>query len=401
MNKPVLPKSAPSMSSLSLKLPKADRSIETYQLAASRTFPAKLEGPLNRIAFSAVHTVADPFADNDPWLSVAVDWDKTIAFREHVWDLGLGVAEAMDTAQRGMGLDWPTSLELITRSVNAAKRRNALVFSGAGTDHLAVEDAKNLGDVIQAYEEQLSAVEKVGGRIILMASRALAKLGRSADDYANVYNRVLSQVREPVIIHWLGDMFDPALAGYWGNKDLDKAMDIAVAIINSNAAKVDGVKVSLLDKQREIDMRRRLDKRIKMYTGDDFNYAELIAGDSQGFSHALLGIFDAIAPAASYALSRLAAGDEAGFHDVLGPTVPLSRHIFKAPTRFYKTGVVFMAYLNGHQDHFTMVGGQESTRSTLHLAELFRLADKAGLLANPELATQRMKTVLAIHGIEP
>ena len=254
--------------------------------------------------------------------------------------------------------------------------------------------------MIRAYEEQIAAVEKAGGRIILMASRALAKIGRNADDYAKVYNRVLSQVREPVIIHWLGDMFDPALAGYWGTADLDKAMDIAVAIINANAAKVDGVKVSLLDKQREIDMRRRLDKNVKMYTGDDFNYAELIAGDEQGFSHALLGIFDAIAPAASYALSRLAAGDEAGFHDVLGPTVPLSRHIFKAPTRFYKTGIVFMAWLNGHQDHFTMVGGQESTRSTLHLAELFRLADKAGLLANPELATRRMKTWLSTRGIE-
>ncbi|MGY8661897.1 dihydrodipicolinate synthase family protein [Bradyrhizobium sp. UFLA05-109] len=395
MNKPV-----PPMSSLSLKLPRADRSIETYRLAASRSFPAKLEGTLNRVAFSAAHMVADPLADNDPWLSAAIDWDKTIAFREHVWDLGLGVAEAMDTAQRGMGLDWPTSLELITRSVAAAKRRNALVFSGAGTDHLAVEDAKSLDDVIRAYEDQIAAVEKVGGRIILMASRALAKLGRNADDYAKVYDRVLSQVREPVIIHWLGDMFDPALTGYWGTRDLDKAMDTAVAIIKGNALKVDGVKVSLLDKQREIDMRRRLDKRIKMYTGDDFNYAELIAGDEQGFSHALLGIFDAIAPAASYALSRLAVGDEAGFHDVLGPTVPLSRHIFKAPTRFYKTGVVFMAYLNGHQDHFTMVDGQESARSTLHLAELFRLADQAGLLANPEAATQRMKTVMAWRGIE-
>lgn len=395
MNKPVQP-----MSSLSLRLPKADRSLETYRLAASRTFPAKLAGTLNRIAFSAVHTVADPLADNDPWLSAAVDWDKTIAFREHIWDLGLGVAEAMDTAQRGMGLDWPTSLELITRSVAAAKRRDALVFSGAGTDHLAVEDARSLDDVIRAYEEQVAAVEKVGGRIILMCSRALAKLGRNADDYAKVYDRVLSGVAQPVIIHWLGDMFDPALTGYWGTGDLDKAMDTAIAIINGHAAKVDGVKVSLLDKQREIDMRRRLDKRIKMYTGDDFNYAELIAGDEQRFSHALLGIFDAIAPAASYALSRLAAGDQAGFHDVLGPTVPLSRHIFRAPTRFYKTGVVFMAYLNGHQDHFTMVGGQESARSTLHLAELFRLADRAGLLANPELATRRMKTVLASHGIE-
>jgi hypothetical protein len=396
MNKPVLP-----VSSLSLKLPGANRSIETYRLAASRAFPAKLQDKLNRVAFSAAHVVSDPLADVDPWLSAAIDWDKTIAFREHVWDLGLGVAEAMDTAQRGMGLDWPTSLELIQRSTRAAKARgNALVFSGAGTDHLAPEDAKTLEDVIGAYEEQIAAVEKAGGRIILMASRALARIGRGPDDYARVYDRVLSQVAEPVIIHWLGEMFDPALANYWGTSNLERAMDVAVGVVNANAPKVDGVKVSLLDKQREIDMRRRLDQRVKMYTGDDFNYAELIAGDQQGFSHALLGIFDAIAPAASYALSRLAAGDGKGFHDVLGPTVPLSRHIFKAPTRFYKTGIVFMAYLNGHQDHFTMVGGQESTRSTLHLAELFRLADQAGLLANPEVATRRMKAVLALRGIE-
>src|ERR1700758_4013410 len=240
MKKPVLP-----MSSLSLRLPRADRSLETYRLAASRTFPAKLDGTLNRVAFSAVHVVADPLADVDPWLSAAVDWDKTIAFREHVWDLGLGVAEAMDTAQRGMGLDWTTSLELITRSVRAAKARGALVFSGAGTDHLAVEDAKSIDDVIRAYEEQVAAVEKVGGRIILMASRALAKLGRNADDYAKVYGRVLSQVREGVIIHWLGDMFDPALTGYWGTKNLDEAMDTAGAIINAHAAKGDGVKISL------------------------------------------------------------------------------------------------------------------------------------------------------------
>lgn len=396
MNKPVLP-----VASLSLKLPNADRGIETYRLAGSRTYPSKLQGTLNRVAFSAAHVVADPLADVDPWLCTAIDWDRTIAFREHVWDLGLGVAEAMDTAQRGMGLDWPTSLELIRRSVAAARARGqALVFSGAGTDQLAPQDAKSLDDVIRAYEEQIAAVEKAGGRIILMASRALARLGRNPDDYARVYHRVLSQVREPVIIHWLGDMFDPALANYWGTAQLDQAMDVAVGIINANAAKVDGVKVSLLDMQREIDMRRRLHRNVKMYTGDDFNYAELIAGDSRGFSHALLGIFDAIAPAASYALSRLAAGDDKGFRDVLEPTVPLSRHIFRAPTRFYKTGVVFMAYLNGHQDHFTMVGGQESARSTLHLAELFRLADQAGLLADPEQATRRMRAVLALRGIE-
>jgi hypothetical protein len=395
MNKPVQP-----ISSLSLKLPKADRSIEAYRLAASRAFPSKLEGTLNRVAFSAAHVVADPLAESDPWVKGAIDWDRTIAFREHIWDLGLGVAEAMDTAQRGMGLDWPTSLELIQRSVAAAKPRGGLVFSGAGTDHLAVEDAKSLDDVIHAYEEQIAAVEKAGGRIILMASRALAKLGKSAEDYGRVYDRVLSQCSQPVIIHWLGDMFDPALANYWGTASLDIAMDIAVDVINRNASKVDGVKVSLLDAQREIDMRRRLRPEVKMYTGDDFNYAELIVGDDKGYSHALLGIFDAIAPAASYALSRLAAGDDKGFHDVLGPTVPLSRHIFKAPTRFYKTGIVFMAYLNGHQDHFTMIGGQESTRSTLHLAELFRLADQAGLLSNPEQATRRMKAILATRGIE-
>src|ERR1700720_1185871 len=389
MNKPVLP-----VSSQSLKLPTADRSIETYRLAASRSFPAKLDGTLNRVAFSAAHVVADPLVEGDPWLTAAIDWDRTIAFREHVWDLGLGVAEAMDTAQRGMGLDWPTSLELIERSVRAAKARgNALVFSGAGTDHLAPEDAKSLDDVIRAYEEQIAAVEKAGGRIILMASRALAKIGRGADDYARVYDRVLSQVSSPVIIHWLGDMFDPALANYWGTPNLDTAMDIAVGIINANAVKVDGGKVSLLDTQREIDMRRRLDKNVRMYTGDDFNYAELIAGDEYGFSHALLGIFDAIAPAASYALSRLAVGDDGGFHDVLGPTGPVSRPIFQAPTRFYKTGIVFMAYLNGHQDHFTMIGGQESARSTVHLADIFRLADKAGLLNDPDRATARMKAV--------
>jgi len=390
-----------TINALSIRLPQAGRSLESYKLSAPKSFPDRLGGPMNRIAFSAAHVVADPLADADPWLQAAIDWDKTIAYRERLWDLGLGVAEAMDTAQRGMGLDWPTSLELIRRSVGAAKARgDALVFSGAGTDHLPPENARGIDDVIRAYEEQFAAIEAVGGRIILMASRALARVAKSADDYVKVYDRILSQAKEPVIIHWLGDMFDPALAGYWGTSDLDAAMDTCVSIINSHAAKVDGVKISLLDKDKEIAMRRRLDKAVRMYTGDDFNYAELIAGDDQGYSHALLGIFDAIAPAASSALVSLAAGDLDAFHDVLAPTVPLSRHIFRAPTRFYKTGVVFMAYLNGHQDHFTMVGGQESARSTLHLAELFRLADKAGLLRDPDLAVERMRHVLATHGVE-
>jgi hypothetical protein len=299
-----------------------------------------------------------------------------------------------------MGVDWPTSLELIRRSVAAAKARGGLAFSGSGTDHLAPGQARGIDDVIRAYEEQIAAIEAVGGRIVLMASRALVRVARSADDYAKVYGHILRQVREPVIIHWLGDMFDPQLAGYWGSSDLDVAMANAVAIINDNAGKVDGVKVSLLDKGKEIAMRRKLKPGIRMYTGDDFNYAELIEGDQEGYSDALLGIFDVIAPAASAALVKLATNDRDGFHAILTPTVPLARHIFRAPTRFYKTGVVFMAYLNGHQDHFTLVGGQEGARSVLHLAELFRLADAAGLLRDPELALTRMRTVLAARGID-
>jgi hypothetical protein len=384
----------------SVRLPTADRRIETYHLSAPRNFPERITRPLNRIALAAAHMVADPLAETDPWLTPAIDWERTLAYRDYLWGLGLGVAEAMDTAQRGMGLDWAGALDLIGRSVRQAKATpGAVVFSGAGTDHLDPSAATSLDDVIGAYELQFEAIEALGGRIIMMASRALAKVAKGPDDYGTVYDRILSQASLPVIIHWLGDMFDPALAGYWGTADLDAAMDTAVDVINRNAAKVDGVKISLLDKDKEIAMRRRLDRAVKMYTGDDFNYAELIAGDDQGYSHALLGIFDAIAPAAAGALSALADDDLATFHDIFAPTVPLSRHIFRAPTRFYKTGVVFVAYLNGHQDHFTMVGGQESTRSTLHLAELFRLADQAGILRDPDQAAARMAAVMAVRGI--
>jgi hypothetical protein len=383
-----------------LRLPVAGGGLAPYTTRAPRNFPPAAP-PYNRIAYAAAHVVADPLADADPWLEPAVDWEATIAFRRHLWSLGLGVAEAMDTAQRGMGLDWPTSLELIRRTLDAAKDfPGALVGSGAGTDHLAAGDGVTIDGVIRAYEKQCAAVEKLGGRIVLMASRALVKAARSPDDYAKVYGRILAQVREPVIIHWLGEMFDPALAGYWGHADHAKAMDVAVAVVVANAAKVDGVKISLLDKDKEIAMRRRLPKGVRMYTGDDFNYAELIEGDAQGHSDALLGIFDAIAPAAAAALGALTRGDKTSFHDIFAPTVPLSRHIFRAPTRFYKTGVVFMAYLNGLQDHFVMVGGQESARSTLHLAELFRLADAAGLLLDQERAAARMRLVMAARGVE-
>ncbi len=381
-----------------IRLPAKDGRVEDYATKPPRKFP-KAAKPFNRVAYAAAHVVADPLADNDPWLTPAVDWETTLKFRSHLFALGLAVAEAMDTAQRGMGLDWPTSLELIKRSVALAKAEGGTVASGAGTDHLAPSPSLTLADVIAAYEEQCAAVEKAGGRIILMASRALAACAKSPDDYAKVYGRILSQVKEPVLIHWLGEMFDPALEGYWGDKDHWKAMETCLGILKANAPKVDGIKISLLDKDKEIAMRRRLPKGVRMYTGDDFNYAELIAGDAEGHSDALLGIFDAIAPAASAALGELARGAEKSFHEILAPTVPLSRHIFKAPTRFYKTGVVFMAYLNGLQEHFVMVGGQQSARSLLHLAELFRLADAAGLLADPDEACARMRRVLAVHGM--
>jgi hypothetical protein len=396
---------APILSSLKINLPTATGKLESFVLSEPRAYPDKAKGAFNRVAYSAAHVVADARAANDPWIDCSLDWEKTIAYREYLWDLGLGVAEAMDTAQRGMGLDWPTSLELIKRAVRAGKaweKRNgrpALIASGCGTDHLDLDKVRTIDQVIRAYEEQMAAIEAAGGRLIVMASRALARIAKSPADYERVYDHVLTQAREPVIIHWLGEMFDPALAGYWGNANHIEAMKTALAVINAHAAKVDGVKISLLDKDKEIVMRRQLAKGVRMYTGDDFNYAELIAGDDKGYSDALLGIFDAIAPAASAALTALAAGDRRRFDDILEPTVPLSRHIFKAPTRFYKTGVVFMAYLNGLQYHFVMVGGQQSARSIVHLAELFRLADRAGLLRDPDIARRRMVTVMALHGI--
>jgi hypothetical protein len=383
-----------------IALPNGARELETYRMGEPRVFAPRSNRPFNRIAYSAAHVVADPLADVDPWLEPAIDWDATIAYRRHLYGLGLGVAEAMDTAQRGMGLDWNTSQELIRRSLEAAQDiPGALIACGAGTDQLMISTETDLDDVIRAYEEQVAYIEDLGGRVILMASRALAACARSPDDYAAVYGRILSQVRNPVLIHWLGEMFDPALEGYWGHGDHMAAMDVALDVIAAHADKVDGIKISLLDKDKEIAMRRRLPDGVRMYSGDDFNYAELIAGDEVGYSDALLGIFDAIAPAASAALDALSGGDESVFHDILAPTVPLSRHIFRAPTRFYKTGVVFMAWLNGHQDHFVMVGGQESARSLQHLAELFRLADRAGLLPDPDLAAARMTELLAVHGI--
>jgi hypothetical protein len=383
-----------------ITLPTREGRTEAYRLRGPQSWGSNGTRKFDRIALAAAHVVADPLADVDPWLTPAIDWDATIAYRRHLWGLGLGVAEAMDTAQRGAGLDWPNALELIRRSVEAAREvTGAVVFCGVSTDQLPPSPSPSIDDVIRAYEEQIAAVEAVGGRVVLMSSRALATAATSPDDYARVYGRILAQVREPVIVHWLGDMFDPALKGYWGSADHLAAMDVCIDIVTEHAAKVDGIKLSLLDKDKEIRLRRRLPQGVRTYTGDDFNFAELISGDEQGYSDALLGIFDVIAPAASAALDAHARGDLGRYWKIFEPTVPLSRHIFKASTRFYKTGVVFLAYLNGHQSHFVMVGGQQSARSLLHLIEAFRLADAAGLIRDPDLAVARLTDVMRTHGL--
>ena len=389
------------MTALAIALPDETGRLAKYDLVA-RPIEAPA-GPhrFNRTAFTAVHVVADPFAAQEPGLGPAIDWDATLAFRRHILDLGLGVAEAMDTAQRGMGLDWPAAKTLIERTLaDAAPEERARIVSGVGTDQLHPADARSLDDVVAAYHAQLAAVQKAGGRVVLMASRALARIATGPTDYEGVYARVLAEADAPVILHWLGDMFDPALAGYWGADGFPPALETALAVIHANAAKVDGIKLSLLDDDKEIEMRRRLPVGVRMYTGDDFNYPALIEGDAERHSDALLGIFDPIAPAASAALTALAEGDVATYRRLFEPTVPLSRLVFRAPTQHYKTGVVFLAYLNGFQDHFVMIGGAQAMRPLPYFTELFRLADGAGLLRDPERAVRRMLTLLCLYGIE-
>ncbi|MEU6948977.1 dihydrodipicolinate synthase family protein [Streptomyces sp. NPDC046316] len=380
-----------------IRLPDGAGGVREYSPRPART-PAPVGGaPTSRTVFSAAHVVADPYAGTTPDGPAAVDWDATLAFRRHLWAQGLGVAEAMDTAQRGMGLDWAGAAELIRRSAAEAKAVGGRIACGVGTDQLT--GAADLVSVRKAYEEQLALVEETGSQAILMASRALAASAEGPDDYLDTYGHLLRQASEPVILHWLGPMFDPALDGYWGSADLDTATETFLEVVAAHPDKVDGIKVSLLDAQREIDLRRRLPEGVRCYTGDDFHYPELIAGDEQGFSHALLGIFDPLGPLAAEAVRILDTGDTQGFRELLDPTVELSRHLFQAPTRFYKTGVVFLAWLAGHQDHFTMVGGLQSARSLPHLARAYELADGLGLFPDPELAESRMRSLLTVYGV--
>ncbi len=384
--------------SLNVQLLDADGKVKEYRASGISLAVTEKVRFTSRVAYAAAHVVLDAERTVDPVSAPAIDWNATLQYREYLWSLGFKVAEAMDTSQRGMGLDWTLAKELIERSAKAAKVAGGCVASGAGTDHLNLADHLTLDDVQRAYEEQCAAVEAAGSRIILMASRALARVAKGPEDYVRVYDRILTQVREPVILHWLGPMFDPALEGYWGSSDLKSAMGACIELIRQHAHKVDGVKISLLDANLEIAMRRQLPQGVRMYTGDDFSYDELILGDDKGYSDALLGIFDAIAPAAALALQALDRNDVKLYRALLEPTVPLSRHIFQTPTFYYKTGIVFLAWLNGFQPQFRMVGGQENARSVSHLCELFRLADGAGLLRDPELAAERMRRMMATVG---
>ena len=385
-----------------LTLPAYDGTLTPYALQGTPLIPRAPRVALTRTAFAAAHVISDPLAERSPWdTRPAVDWDATLAFRAGLWDQGLGLAEAMDTAQRGMGVDWATARELITRTMRAAKAHPLAprVACGAGTDHVALADLRDAAAITAAYETQAEVIEAAGGQLILMASRAFTAIEADESTYHTVYRHLIDGARDPVVLHWLGDMFDPALAGYWGSHDVGTASDFVLRLIAENPAKVDGIKISLLDQAHEEAFRARLPAGVRLYTGDDFNYADLIAGDGARYSHALLGIFAAIAPAASQALEALALGDMATYHRLLAPTVPLSREIFKAPTRFYKAGIAFLSWLNGTQRHFIMPAGLQSSREITHYAQVFRLADQAGLLTKPDLAEHRMATLLALHGM--
>lgn len=380
-----------------ISLPRGDGTVLRHTLSEPRRWERPPRPAASRLAYAAAHVVADPRADNAPGLPPRLDWDATLAVRRDLWSWGLGVAEAMDTAQRGMGLDWTAARELIGRSAEEAASCGGELAAGAATDNASAVPG-SLAEVAARYEEQIAFIQGVGAKAVIMASRHLAALASGPDDYVRVYGRVLSQVRSPVMLHWLGDMFDPALAGYWGSADLDAASETFVALVHDHASKVEGVKVSLLDAGREGRLRELLPDTVRVYTGDDFNYCELIRGDGKRYSHALLGAFAAIAPAAASALRRLDDGDEDGFTEVLRPTLPLSRHLFSPPTQYYKTGIAFLSWLNGQQPGFTMIGGLQSGRGVPHLVRSFVLADAAGLLLDPELAADRMTTYLTVTG---
>lgn len=378
-----------------VRMPHPHGGYETVALRPATQVPCRASEPASRIAFAAVHVVADPLRTASSTAG-EVDWEATLAQRRRVWDLGLGVAEAMDTAQRGMGLDWTQTQKLVDLSLAEARAAGGTAVVGIANDN-APNGPLDLSAIEDAYLEQLDFVESRGGRTVVMASRQLAASATSPDDYLRVYDTILRAAQRPVILHWLGPMFDPSLTGYWGFPAPEQAQQAVLDLIESHAERVDGIKVSLLDADFETAFRRRLPAGVRLYTGDDFNYVDLIAGDGTHHSDALLGAFSGIAPFARAALAKLDAGDEPGYRAILEPTLPLSRLVFCSPTAYYKTGIVWLAYLRGHQDHFRMLGGLESGRSVLHLCQIFREANAIGLFEDTDLAADRLERWLTVQ----
>lgn len=389
---------------ITLPLPAPDGTWEPLTLREPAHWPTPT-GPLTaRSAYAAVPVAARHDADNVPGAPALIDWESTLGMRQRIWDAGLGVAEAMDTAQRGMGLDWDGAAELITRSAAHARAAGGTIAAGANTDHLPADATPTLTEVIDAYRQQVEVIQHAGARVIVMASRHLAAVATHPEEYARVYESVLADVDRPAILHWLGPMFDPDLTGYWGSEDLDEAHRTVADLIARGADRIEGIKVSLLEARREIALRAELARRapgVRLYTGDDLNYPELILGDGRHHSDALLGVFAVIYPAASAALQAVQAADDDGARRILEGTVALGRHIFAAPTQSYKAGVAFWSWLNGHQPGFQMLDGMHSARSAAHLIEVFRLADRAGLLLDPPVAAARMAAFLQVAGYRP
>jgi hypothetical protein len=369
----------------------------------------------SRLAYAAAHVVAKPAngaAAADPRSPDSVDWDATLRFRRHLWHLGFGIAEAMDTAQREI-LGWENAARLLDMTLADARAEPGRgVIGGAGTDTLATS-TPTLRQVIDAYVAQAEFIHERGGRVILFPTHFLPRHFPAPGHYLEVYRAVTQEVSKPVFLHWLGDMFAPALRGYFPGDSFRR--------ITQDNPKVLGVKLSLLDQRLEEAIRRRIAPQGQVVlTGDDFNFPALIrggkgAGDGRGFqsrafhfegrgfpvgdySHGLLGIFDGIARVASRALICLAQGDAREYDRLMAPTVPLSRHIFKAPTQHYKAGLVFLAYLNGHQSHFHLLADAEQRRDMAHYVELFKLANAAGVLDDPESAYERFQPVLRNAG---
>lgn len=399
-----------------LTLPSVGGGLYTRALAEPVTWRRPTSPLTSRRVYAAAHVIPKVTANNVEGAAVALDWDSTLAFRRELWSYGLGVADAMDTAQRGMGLDWAASQQLIRSSgaeaaaivadaapAVAGKSVRDLLAAGAGTDHLDLDTVPSgtagLKRITDAYREQMDVVQSSGAKVIIMASRALARIATCPEDYLRVYSTLLKEADQPVVLHWLGPMFDPALDGYWGISDQEGATEVFLDLIALHPEKIDGVKVSLLDSGHEKRLRSRLPESVRLYTGDDFNYPELISGDGIRHSDALLGIFAAIHPAASSAVQAYDAGNADEARAILDSTRDLGLHIFASPTVYYKTGVAFLAWLNGHQPGFQMVSGLQSSRSVLHLCRIVELADEASLLVNPDLAASRMRSFLTVKGV--